>query len=583
MQIRIGRRHTRENPRTIHSRNSHPKSPAGAPIKGWYPHSSTSIRHRKGTWGEHQAQVKQIQDLTPTPATSTIDAVSNNRSHKQCGNCGGTHAPRKCLAYGTTCSWCHKQNHWRQVCRSGSSGIANTGGGQAAHAKASTKPTKRHGWSPRCPGHRRQAIHTVTDDSDDDIASGLECLEFSSIEKNSGDNRDKFYASLDIQYKRPASLRVKVDTGAQGNILPLCIFHRMFPEKLAPNGYPAEGTTKKRQTILQACNGTTIKQLGVVTLSCKHKDTEWHSSDFFVTESEGPAILGLLSSRQLRLVTIHCMVQTATTPATQPIHDAMDLKRLYPDRFNGIGDFEGELHITLREDAQPVVQPPWKYPIQLLKEIRTGENGGPWSSHLHHRASRLGQRTCLQQKGQRRSTSLSWPEITEPVHQEDAPQWRRSPIASAAPRCSASWMQSMATGQSSSMKSHRSSWPSTAPSDTSGSRGFPSDWTSYRMHSSSAWIRSSVSAQAPSGSPTTSSFTARMTRTMTEISTTLWKLPRNVDLFSMLQNVSSRHCRSSSLEWFTTLMACTLTWRSALKSKRSPLQRMSQKFSSFSA
>ena len=190
--------------------------------------------------------MKQIQDLTPTPATSTTDAVSSNRSHKQCGNCGGTHAPRKCPAYGTTCSRYHKKNHWRQVCRSGSSGITNTGGGQAAHAKASTKPTKRHGWSPCRPGHRRQAIHTVTDDSDDDVASGLECLEFSSIEKNSGDNRDELYASLDIQYKRPASLRVKVDTGAQENILPLRIFRRMFPEKLAPNGYPAEGTTKKR-------------------------------------------------------------------------------------------------------------------------------------------------------------------------------------------------------------------------------------------------------------------------------------------------------------------------------------------------
>ncbi len=34
MQIRVGRHHTRENPRTIHSRNGHPKSPAGAPIKG---------------------------------------------------------------------------------------------------------------------------------------------------------------------------------------------------------------------------------------------------------------------------------------------------------------------------------------------------------------------------------------------------------------------------------------------------------------------------------------------------------------------------------------------------------------------
>ena len=127
--------------------------------------------------------MKQIQNLTP--ATSTIDAVSNNRSHKQCGNCGSTHAPRKCLAYGTICSRCHKKNDWRQVCRLGSSGTANMGGGLAAHAKASMKPTKRHGWSPHRPGHRCQAIHTVTDDSNDDLANGLECLEFSSIEKNS--------------------------------------------------------------------------------------------------------------------------------------------------------------------------------------------------------------------------------------------------------------------------------------------------------------------------------------------------------------------------------------------------------------
>ena len=37
--------------------------------------------------------MKQIQDLTPSSATSTIDAVSNYRVHKQRGNCGGTHVP----------------------------------------------------------------------------------------------------------------------------------------------------------------------------------------------------------------------------------------------------------------------------------------------------------------------------------------------------------------------------------------------------------------------------------------------------------------------------------------------------------
>ena len=63
---------------------------------------------------------------------------------------------------------------------------------------------------------------------------------------------------------------------------------------------------------------------------------------------------------------IHCAVQTATSPSPQPIDNTIDLKRLYPDRFEGNGDFKGELHLNLQENAQPVVQPPSKYPIQLL-------------------------------------------------------------------------------------------------------------------------------------------------------------------------------------------------------------------------
>ena len=198
------------------------------------------------------------------------------------------------------------------------------------------------------PGHHHQAVHTVTDDSDDDFASRLECLEFSSIEKNSGDNCDELYASLDIQYKCPASLKVKVNTGAQGNILLLHIFRKKFPPKTGSQQISSRGNYEEKTNHTAGIQWHHNKTAWCRHPHCKHKDTEWHSSGFFVTES-------------LQLVTIHCMVQTA-------IHNAMDLKRL--DRFKGIRDFKGELHITLQEDAQPVVQPPRKYPIQLLKEIR---------------------------------------------------------------------------------------------------------------------------------------------------------------------------------------------------------------------
>ncbi|WP_419629159.1 reverse transcriptase domain-containing protein, partial [Thiolapillus sp.] len=313
--------------------------------------------------------MRQIQDLTPHTSTSTIDAV-HARGHKQCGNCGGSHAPRQCPAYGTTCSKCHKKNHWRQVCRSGG-GATPSSNSSTRNATFQQKKKKRGGLPHRNYGQWRKTVNAITDDSGDDYSSDLEHLEFSSIEKDSGDDRDELYASLDIIYKRPASLKVKVDTGAQGNILPLRIFRRMFPERLNPNGFPAEGTTETRRTILHAYNGTPIKQFGVINLSCKYRDSDWQNAEFFVTESEGSAILGLPSSRQLRLVTVHCAVQKVSTSKKQPIKDASHLKHMYPDRFEGIGDFEGELHITLQEGAKAVVQPPRKYPIQLLDEIKS--------------------------------------------------------------------------------------------------------------------------------------------------------------------------------------------------------------------
>ena len=276
---------------------------------------------------------------------------------------------------------------------------------------------------------------------------------------------------------------------------------------------------------VQAYSGTTIKQLGVVTLSCKHKDTEWHSSDI-------TAILGLPSSRQLRLWQYtacfrwqrHQLPCQSTTPWTLSIYIQTDSEVSGTSKEN----FTSLSRRTPNQWYSPLENTPsssWRKSEQSWRKWRTLELSPP-SQSLQTGSTHLpsAERPAVVYKSvstQDHWTSASRGRTTRP------PQWRRSPIASAAPRCSASWMRSMATGQSSSTKSYRSSRPSTAPSDASGSRGFPSDWMSHRMHSSSAWIRSSVSAQAPLGSPTTSSSMARMTNTMTEISTTSWRLPRN--------------------------------------------------------
>ena len=106
-------------------------------------------------------------------------------------------------------------------------------------------------------------MHAVTRDDEqsrDDMTSQFEHLSFAtmSLLPNERDNKDEVFAKLDIilsnrDRRQMANLKVKVDTGAQGNILPLRIFRRMFPEKLTAEGYPSHGAvTLRSKTTLSA-------------------------------------------------------------------------------------------------------------------------------------------------------------------------------------------------------------------------------------------------------------------------------------------------------------------------------------------
>ena len=64
---------------------------------------------------------------------------------------------------------------------------------------------------------------------------------------------------------------MKVDTGAQGNILPLLTFRRMYSELLDANGFPAKTNLRKYTTVLTAYNGEHIRQYGMMVISCEYR------------------------------------------------------------------------------------------------------------------------------------------------------------------------------------------------------------------------------------------------------------------------------------------------------------------------
>ena len=153
---------------------------------------------------------------------------------------------------------------------------------------------------------------------------------FDTIDANK-DVRTEVYASLDIRFGRkhkPATLNVKVDTGAQGNVLPLRIYRQMCPENLDTEGYPQPRSLKTCSTVLTAYNGERIVQYGTMLLPCTHRDAKC-DAELYVADTPGPAIMGLPSCRALQLVTMHCEISSNEhdSAITQRGRSTKDLSR----------------------------------------------------------------------------------------------------------------------------------------------------------------------------------------------------------------------------------------------------------------
>ena len=158
----------------------------------------------------------------------------------------------------------------------------------------------------------------------------------------------------------------KVDTGADGNLLPLGEFFKHFP-----NANMAQlAKTIDIGTKLYAYNNTEIKQLGVRELLVEYRERH-KICQFFVVDFP-TAILGIHDSESLGLITIHfdCIraetSQTSTKTDTcvntiQSNADSDDfsirIKCEYRDLFTGIGNMNTVIDIKVKEGAIPYVAP----------------------------------------------------------------------------------------------------------------------------------------------------------------------------------------------------------------------------------
>ena len=111
----------------------------------------------------------------------------------------------------------------------------------------------------------------------------------------------------------------KVDTGAQGNVLPLRIYQKMFPDQVDKDGQPIRNFLEKSSVRLVSYGGTLINNIGVCTLPCTYQQTR-RKTRFFVTDAPGPAIIGLPSLEAFKIISLNCEIKETVTRPVAGIH-----------------------------------------------------------------------------------------------------------------------------------------------------------------------------------------------------------------------------------------------------------------------
>ena len=293
-------------------------------------HSINSINKRNAP-KKPQHQYKSQRN----PQTSHNES-SRRRTHapnEVCKWCGGERHPRqKCPASNSECSKCRKMGHWAVVCLS---------------AKA--------------PQQKKKVVHEIHEHPNDTLTDGFHALTFDSFETPDG---TQAYATIQIEpYPgRCTNLYGKLDTGSQGNIMPLRTYANLYPNQIDKSGSPVN--INPCNTTLTAYNGTQIKQYGYIELPCTYKNQSANFR-FYIADTSAAVIFGFDMCIQLGIVNLNCSISESNTP----VRSTKQLLTEFPECFKGIGKLPGEYQLQLKDNSKPVKHAPRCAPVQLRDKI----------------------------------------------------------------------------------------------------------------------------------------------------------------------------------------------------------------------
>ena len=351
--------------------------------------------------------VEKLKGMASGHNSGTSVDFMKKSSSNLCKNCGKDHPqePTACPARNSRCYSCGETGHWGKFCQSKRRGRSNSHGRGRGHGRSHSRNNRHqrsthkkggHGNSGRGhkkgvdsvehPGHRQEKSE---EQAQERFYDSIEVVRNEAVDDQNSDGawRTKAFVFLEVEpdngYKGKQTLKLKVDSGAEANIMPLSIFKSMFPQKMEDTGLPRLPSIKGIR--LSAYNGTTIKCYGEVWVP-SYYDGRQCMMHFYVVDTPGPAIMGLPTGEFLKIIQLNCSVERSPAEPKaggqdqdvrnrsekQPIHDVSDLKRLYPNQFDRLGDLgeDFEAKLILKADAEPYIDPPRKYPIHKTEQIK---------------------------------------------------------------------------------------------------------------------------------------------------------------------------------------------------------------------
>ena len=247
-----------------------------------------------------------------------------------CGNCGTRHGARECPAYGKTCNYCQRRNHFQSVCRS------------------------------------RKKVHELgVEQQEGNVPDST--LFVGAVTTEVQIHNEECYVMLPV---KGHITTLKVDTGSQVNIMPFKDLNKIVGSNPQINACTHN---------LVSYSDDKLTVLGTATLPVKSKTDVEHELTFHIVETNQPGLLGLTASQGLGLIKV-VMVAKTEEEQTEPDKSeevtklSEELKeevlQKYTQVFTGLGRLEKPYHIEVDPTVTPVVNPPRTVPAALRDRVK---------------------------------------------------------------------------------------------------------------------------------------------------------------------------------------------------------------------